>query len=56
LECGMPREFSGLPGGILCADNSAGQVILQFKQDMLFEELATPKTTTYSYGEAVNEL
>ena len=56
MECGMPREFSGLPGGILCADNSAGQVILQFKQDMLFEELATPRTTTYSYGETVNEL
>jgi len=26
------------------------------KQDMLFEELATPKRTTYSYDDAVNEL
>jgi hypothetical protein len=44
------REFSGLPGGILCAGDSAD------KQDMFFKELATPKRTTYSYGEAVNEL
>jgi hypothetical protein len=35
---------------------SCVQVILQSKQDMFFEELATPKRTTYSYGEAVNEL
>jgi hypothetical protein len=33
----------------LCAGESAN------KQDM-FEELAIPKRTTYSYGEAVNEL
>jgi hypothetical protein len=46
----MPKEFSGLPGSILCAGDSAD------KQDMLFEELATPKRTTYSYDEAVNEL
>jgi hypothetical protein len=38
------------------AGDSAGQVILLSKQDMLFEELATPKRTTYSYGEALNEL
>ena len=50
------REFSGLPLNILCAGYSAGQVILLSKQDMLFEELATPKRTTYSYGEALNEL
>jgi hypothetical protein len=34
----------------LCVGDSAN------KQDMLFEELAIPKRTTYSYGEAVNEL
>ena len=51
MECGMPKGIFRLTREYLV------QVILLCnKQDMLFEELATPKRTTYSYDDAVNEL